>query len=77
LRDKKEWLVADKYCKGCKYYGKLSSSGIHGYRCCDYTYYTGKIRQNPPKTCEVMVKGPRPRGFQSTDGCVVRRIKGV
>ena len=73
---KEEWLVSDKYCKGCKYYGWLSPSGYRT-RCCDYTYYTGEIRQNPPKTCEVKAKGRRPRGFQSTTGCVVRRRKGV
>lgn len=70
-----DWLVNDKYCKGCKWYGYLSFSGIHGTRCCDYTYLTGLIRHNPPKKCEVKQIGKRPRGNQSTTGCVVRRRK--
>jgi hypothetical protein len=73
LTKEEDWLVSDKACKGCKYYGTLSHSG--GIRCCDYTYFTGRIRKNPPKSCEVKKKGPRPRGFQSTDGCVVHRKK--
>lgn len=72
-----EWLVSDKYCKGCKYYGYLSNGGHVGVRCCDYTYYTNKIRHNPPKTCEVKQKGKRPRKYSSTDHCVVHRRKGV
>lgn len=62
-----DWLVKDKYCKGCKYYGYLSHSGKSGIRCCDYTYYTGRIRENLPKHCEVKVKGKRPVGDRSTD----------
>lgn len=70
-----DWLVKDQYCKGCKWYGFLSSSNSAGVRCCDYTYLTGRIRHNPPKTCEVKERGKRPRGNQSTTGCVVRRRK--
>lgn len=78
MTKEEDWLVSDKYCKGCKYYGTLAKSG--GIRCCDYTYYTGSIRQNPPKTCEVKVNGKRPQGFRSTTGCVVHsryKKKGV
>ena len=50
----KEWLVSDKTCKGCKYYGCLAP-GHKTQRCCDYTFTTGKIRQNKPAECEVKV----------------------
>lgn len=53
-----DWLVKDKYCKGCMYYGRLSYAGSD--RCCDYTYITGKVRYNPPCDCEVKKKGRRP-----------------
>lgn len=75
MTKEEDWLVSDKYCKGCIYYGTLSHSG--NIRCCDYTDYTWKIRQNPPKTCEVKVKGKKPRGFQRTEYYVAPRRKGV
>lgn len=50
----KEWLVSDKACKGCKYYGFLGAA-----RWCMYTYDTGRIRQNPPGKCEVKSCGRR------------------
>ena len=62
-----EWLVSDASCRGCKYYGNLSKSGS-GTKCCDYTYYTGKVRRNKPKKCEVKVKGARPKGFTDMKG---------
>ena len=60
-KQEKEWLVSDEYCKGCKYYGRLSATGT-SYHCCDYTYATGLLRHNPPKTCEVKQIGQRPSG---------------
>lgn len=51
----KEWLVSDKTCKGCKYYGNLTPGNRHGGRCCDYTFITGKLRKNKPAECEVKV----------------------
>lgn len=50
----KEWLVSDKTCKGCKYYGFMTP-GNRGVRCCDYTFITGRIRRNKPAACEVKV----------------------
>lgn len=75
MTKEEDWLVSDKYCKGCKYYGTLSHSSH--IRCCDYTAIKRRIRQNPPQYCEVKEKGKRERGLQSTDGCVVHRRKGV
>lgn len=46
-----DWLVSDKTCKGCKYYGSLGWN--HTNRCCDYTYITGRFRENKPAECEV------------------------
>mgnify|MGYP003294783012 CR=1 FL=1 len=64
MTEEEKWLVNDKYCKGCKYYGTLSFSTKT--RCCDYTYYTGRIRENMPKHCEVKEKGRKPKGNTST-----------
>ena len=75
MTKEEDWLVSDKYCKGCKFYGYLSHSGST--RCCDYTFLTDKIRKNIPKKCEVKEKGPRPKELQSTTGCVVHSRKKV
>ena len=67
---KEDWLVSNKTCKGCMYYGYLAT---YCDRCCDYTYLTGKVRHNPPSSCEVKEIGKRPRKHLSTSGCVVHR----
>ena len=75
MKNEKEWLVSDKTCKGCMYYSRLAAAGKDSPRCCDYTYLTGKVRQNPPRTCEVKQKGKRPQNRLSTTGCVVHRSR--
>ena len=67
MTEEEKWLVSDKYCKGCKYYGRISASSTKSCLCCDYTYITGKIRENPPESCEVKEKGKRPKGDRSTN----------
>ena len=67
------WIAQDKYCKGCLYYGHLSSHA--GTRCCDYTYRTGKIRKNPPCRCEVKKISKKPRVFNSTTGLILPKPK--
>ena len=74
-QDDNEWIVSDKYCKGCKWYGSLCS-GSSGIPCCDYTFYTGRIRENPPKTCEVKEAGKLPKGFRRKDYCAMPGRKG-
>lgn len=49
----KDYLVSDRYCTGCIYYGYLSPSARMGGRCCDYTYCTGRIRQGTTRNCHV------------------------
>ena len=68
-----EWLVSEASCKGCIYYGALSQYKTASNRCCLYTYFTGKVRENPPRRCEVKVLGKRLNGSRSTTGCVVPR----
>lgn len=51
-----EWLVSDKTCKGCIFYGVLAP-GYNSGRCCDYTFITNKVRHNKPAECEVKVEG--------------------
>lgn len=65
--EKDDWIVNEKYCEGCKYYGYLSNKKTGG-RCCDYTYRTGKARQNPPKSCEAKEIGPRIRSEFDMNG---------
>lgn len=50
MKDEKEWLVSDKTCKGCRYYGWLSESSKT--RACLLTCYTGEIRKEKPKDCK-------------------------
>lgn len=70
MSDEKDWLVSDKTCKGCKYYGYLSPHQHSGMRCCNYTYYTGKVRTDMPKACTVKTKGRLKPIFRSKDGTV-------
>lgn len=56
-----DWLVSPAYCSGCKYYATLSRSNKDGIKCCDYTCETGRLRHNPPKTCDVKEIGKRKR----------------
>ena len=56
---KNPWLVSDAACKGCRYYGRLG--GDSGPMACHYTYYTGRLRKNPPAKCEVKRPGRVPR----------------
>lgn len=55
MPDEKEWLVSNKTCKGCKYYGTLSWSDHTKW--CMYTCHTGKVRTDKPKDCTVKEKG--------------------
>lgn len=50
-------LARDETCQGCRYYGYLD--GYAGGRCCDYTFMTGRVKRNPPATCEAKEIGPR------------------
>lgn len=43
------YVVSDKTCEGCRYYGWLSSRG--SLRMCTYAYVTGKVRPKG-ETCE-------------------------
>lgn len=63
----KEWLVSDAACKGCRYYGYIGIDGGTGGRCCDYTLYIGKLRDNPPSACKVKVEGRDKRKKGWTD----------
>lgn len=76
MTEEEKWLVNDKYCKGCKYYGRISASHTKACPCCDYTYITGRIRQNPPESCEVKQKGKRPMGDRSTNWLNQKGRKG-
>lgn len=49
MKDDKEWLVSDKTCKGCRYYGYLSASGR--VRACLYSVYEKGVRTEKPKDC--------------------------
>lgn len=73
-KEMEKWLVSDKTCKGCMYYGRIG--GHSGKRCCDYTYLTGRFRKNPPATCEVKKKGIRPVLSRDTDYLSPRLRKG-
>lgn len=74
MTEEEKWLVNDKYCKECKYYGWINRSGVC--RCCDYTYLTGKIRKNPPASCEVRVKGKKHSGYNGTEWLFDKRKVG-
>lgn len=50
MKDEKEWLVSDKTCKGCKYYGYLSVSGR--VKACLYSVYEKGVRTEKPKDCK-------------------------
>lgn len=53
------FCVANEWCKGCMYYGRLGAI-----RCCDYTYLTGhakKIEGEPACTCRYKTIGKRPK----------------
>lgn len=76
MTEEEKWLVNDKYCKGCKYYSTLSASHTSGDKCCDYTFLTGRIRKNPPESCEVKEKGKRPRLYNGTDWLCEKGRKG-
>lgn len=60
----REWLVQDRFCRGCKYYGHLTRSDAPGMRCCDYTYATGHIRQTPPRECDKKEAGRRAHAWK-------------
>lgn len=75
MAKEEDWLVSDKYCAGCMWYGRLSS-GTTAARCCDYTFYTGRIRENPPKTCEVKETGEIQKGFRRPDYYAEPGMKG-
>jgi len=72
MSNEEEWLVSDKTCKGCKYYGYLSHTG-RGTRCCDYTYYTGRIREDMPRDCTVKKRGKSPALYRGTTGIIERK----
>ena len=55
----KTWIVSDKTCRGCKYFGYLN--GSTGLKACNYTWLTGRIRHEPCATCEVKTTGRRAR----------------
>lgn len=40
------FYACNRWCNGCKYYGKLLATP-----CCWYTYYTGKAKDEPAKGC--------------------------
>lgn len=48
-----EWLVSDRHCAGCIYYGYLAASAHQFGRCCDYTLKTGHLRQGVTAECRV------------------------
>lgn len=64
-------LVRAETCRGCRYYGYLD--GWAGARCCDYTVITGKIKHNPPGTCEVRQLKPRAQQQAETEAQEKRR----
>lgn len=64
-------LVRAETCRGCRYYGYLD--GWAGARCCDYTVMTGKIKRNPPGTCEVKQMKPRAQQRAETEAQEKRR----
>ncbi len=55
----KAWIVSDKTCRGCQYFGYLSGTG--GTKACNYTLLTGRVRHEPCATCEVKTTGRRLR----------------
>ena len=71
MNNEEDWLVSSKYCNGCKYFGWLSHSGST--RCCDYTYYTGRIREDMPKECTVKRYGKSPALYPGTSGIIERK----
>ena len=73
-KEKKKWLVSDKHCKGCMYYSRLGYQS--GAKCCDYTYLTGRFRENPPASCEVKKRGKRPVLISNTDFLAPKARKG-
>lgn len=74
MSNEEDWLVSDKTCKGCMYYGYLSRSG-RGNRCCDYTYITGRIRKDRPKDCTVKKKGRFDTSYCVQTGAIMRQEK--
>lgn len=58
MKDEKEWLVSDKTCKGCMYYGWFNASSKT--RACLITCYTGIIRKEKPKDCKHKKYGKPP-----------------
>lgn len=58
MKNEKEWLVSDKTCKGCMYYGWFDWSSKTRY--CMYTSITNKIRTDKPKDCTVKQIGKPP-----------------
>lgn len=51
----KDWLVSDDTCLGCVYYGWIYTGSV--IRCCDYTYYTGVVKQCKPFSCDKYREG--------------------
>lgn len=54
---KDRWIVCDDTCLGCVYYGWIYIGTVT--RCCDYTYYTGNIRECEPYMCDKYLEGRR------------------
>ena len=71
MNNEEDWLVSSKYCNGCKYFGWLSHSVST--RCCDYTYYTGHIREDMPRECTVKRYGKSPALYTGTSGIIERK----
>lgn len=65
-----EWLVSKKTCQGCKYFGHISPGYKSSNWCCDYTFATGKIRQNKPAECEVKVLSEKKAGAEVYKRCL-------
>lgn len=72
MSNEEDWLVSNKTCKGCMYYGYLSRSG-RGIRCCDYTNVTGRIRQEMPKDCKVKKIGELDTSYCVQTGAIMRQ----
>ena len=64
----KQWLVSDKTCAGCKYYGWLGSMSKRGVRMCEYTWLTGRMKEEPCATCDVKVIGKRRTAMDAARG---------
>lgn len=57
------YVVSDRTCSGCVYYGPLHTGVPKSIRCCNYTWQTGLLRP-PDETCaDCSVKrlGDRPK----------------